>query len=95
MTPRPACAQESQHLRDRLFSTLGGLQMSAYEVLWLHLLANGTLPAVASHSAAPLWCVGWYILSPFWVKVHFYFVHRFLHIKFMYRWVHYLHHRVP
>ena len=114
----PEFPPESQHLRDRLFSTLGGLQMSAYEVLWLHLLANGTLPAVASHSAAPLWCVGWYILSPFWVKVHFYFVHRFreysngcsrhlstrsltqallstVHIKFMYRWVHYLHHRVP
>lgn len=77
----PAFPDESQHNRDRFFSTLGALQISAYEILWLHLCATGRLATVGSHSAAPAWCALWYLISPFWVKTHFYFVHRFLHIK--------------
>jgi lathosterol oxidase len=89
----PSFPDQSQHNRDRFFSTLGALQISGYEVLWLHLCATGRLATVSSHAAAPLWCAMWYVISPFWVKTHFYFVHRFLHVKFVYRWVHYLHHR--
>ena len=51
----PDFPDASQHARDRCFSTLGALQMSGYEILWLHLCGLGTLSTV-THGAAPLWC---------------------------------------
>lgn len=35
----------------------------------------------------------WLLLIPLWRELHFYFAHRFLHIRCIYKYVHSLHHR--
>jgi hypothetical protein len=37
--------------------------------------------------------VFWILLIPLWRDLHFYFAHRFLHIRAVYKYVHSLHHR--
>ena len=40
-----------------------------------------------------IWFIALFIFLPFWDSFHFYIVHRFLHTRPMYKWVHSLHHR--
>jgi len=37
--------------------------------------------------------VFWIVLTPAWRGFHFYFAHRFIHLRFMYKYIHSLHHR--
>lgn len=86
--PAPA-----QHTRDRFWSTMGCLQSSAHECGLMYLWANGYLPSYANFFDYPLWSIGWLLFVMPWHSVHFYFVHRFLHIQPFYRLVHSLHHK--
>jgi sterol desaturase/sphingolipid hydroxylase (fatty acid hydroxylase superfamily) len=81
-------------LRDNIFwSVCSGVPIwTAYEALTLWLQANGFTPTV-SWQIHPGYCVFLVFLTPVWIEVHFYAIHRLLHWKPLYRSAHYLHHR--
>lgn len=79
---------------DNVFHVLasGVTVWTGYEVLVWMAYANGWAPMItfASH---PLWFVVLFPLMPVIQSLHFYWVHRALHIPVVYRNVHHLHHR--
>ena len=80
---------------DNIFWTsVGGLVWSSYEVLFMWACANHWLPNVyVKWSAHPVYGVAWLLAIPFWREFHFYWVHRLIHWKPLYKHVHYLHHK--
>lgn len=77
---------------------LGVVQWSASECLMVRLWAQGRVPYIsdAELRASPwLWLIlaVWILLIPIWRDLHFYFAHRFSHIRAFYKYVHSLHHR--
>ena len=81
-------------IRDNMFWTLvsGVGFWTAYEVLMLWAMANGYAP-VLTWAANPFWFVALFLLVPVWESFYFYWIHRLLHVPFLYRHVHALHHR--
>ena len=84
------------------YTTLGTLQWTVWEVTIVHLFAAGVLPWVPHSELTLTTTTGvWMIfremlmiaLVPLWRSFHFYWSHRLLHIPFIYRHVHSLHHR--
>ncbi len=65
---------------------------TAYEVLYMWSAANRLVPLV-DWAAHPVYCAVWLCLIPFWREFHFYWIHRAIHWKPIYRMVHYLHHK--
>jgi len=81
-------------IRDNMFWTLasGVTVWTGYEVLMFWAMANGYAP-VLSWSANPIWFLLLFWLIPIWESFYFYWIHRLLHVPFLYRHVHALHHR--
>lgn len=81
-------------VRDNMFWTLGsGVAVwTAYEVLLFWAMANGYAP-VLTWAANPIWFVVLFALVPVWESFYFYWIHRLLHVPFLYQHVHSLHHR--
>ena len=81
-------------VRDNMFWTLGSgvFVWTLYEVLMFWALANGWVPMLA-WTANPVWFAAVFLLIPLWESFYFYWTHRFIHIPFLYRHVHSLHHR--
>ncbi len=81
-------------IRDNMFWTLGsGVGFwTAYEVLMFWAMANGYAP-VLTWAANPIWFVVLFLLIPVWESFYFYWIHRLLHVPFLYKHVHALHHR--
>jgi len=79
---------------DNVFWTAGvaGLIWTAFEVVTMWMYANHHLLTLR-WQAHPVWFVVWILAIPFWREFHFYWVHRFIHWKPMYKYVHYLHHK--
>jgi len=79
---------------DNIFWTAGVavLIWTAMEALTLWLYANHRLPYL-SWQEHPVWFVVWLVAIPFWREFHFYGVHRLIHWKPLYKYVHYLHHK--
>ena len=79
---------------DNIFWTCGvaGLVWTAYEVVTLWLYANHRIPWL-EWTRHPVYFVLWFFLIPFWREFHFYWVHRLIHWKPLYRHVHSLHHK--
>jgi sterol desaturase/sphingolipid hydroxylase (fatty acid hydroxylase superfamily) len=79
---------------DNIFWTCGvaGLVWTAYEVVAMWLYANHYVPWLqwARH---PVVFVAWFFVIPLWREFHFYWVHRLIHWKPLYKHVHYLHHK--
>ena len=80
------------------YSCLGTLQWSAWEVIFMHLYATKKLPHMPdaeafSNPANIARTVLWTAAIPLFRGLHFYFAHRFIHIKVIYKYVHSLHHR--
>lgn len=97
--PRPLMVNGRQftlggQLRDNMFWTLGTgvLIWTTYEAVLIWSLANGYAPLV-TWAAHPVWFVAVFFLIPIWESLYFYVIHRVIHIPFLYRHVHYLHHR--
>ena len=65
---------------------------TAYEALYFWSAANHHAPYV-SWTAHPVYCALLLLLIPLWREFHFYWVHRAIHWKPMYKYVHYLHHK--
>ena len=81
-----------------LYTTLGVLQWTGWEALVVRAYASGRLPYLRDDEAFGTLAGGLnLLLSFFWVPLwrswHFYFAHRLLHIRPLYRFVHSLHHR--
>lgn len=97
--PRPLMLKGKQftlggQVRDNMFWTLGSgvFFWSAYEVLMFWSLANGYVPLV-TWGANPIWFVAIFLLIPFWESFYFYWIHRLIHIPFLYKHIHAVHHR--
>ncbi len=70
--------------------------ITAYEVATYWLFANGFLGLFdfgASHALFWGWFALMVVLAPFIHSVHFYLGHRLLHVKWLYKTVHSVHHR--
>jgi sterol desaturase/sphingolipid hydroxylase (fatty acid hydroxylase superfamily) len=65
---------------------------TAYEVFFMWLWANKLLPYV-NWSQHPIYFAFWLCAIPFWREFHFYWIHRLIHWKPLYKTVHYLHHK--
>lgn len=78
---------------DNVFwSMIGIVIWSLFEIgLWWGY-ANNAIPMITLQDN-PVWFVVWMILMPFWRNFHFYWIHRFIHWKPLYKHVHYLHHK--
>ena len=79
---------------DNMFWTLasGVTVWTAYEALLMWGYANGHVPFL-SWGDNPFWFVLLFPLIPIWFSFHFYWGHRFLHWKPLYKIAHSLHHR--
>lgn len=65
---------------------------TAFEVLTLWAFANGIIPYV-EFSEAPVYFIALFFAIPIIHELHFYLVHRLIHIPALYRFVHSVHHR--
>jgi sterol desaturase/sphingolipid hydroxylase (fatty acid hydroxylase superfamily) len=81
-------------LRDNVFWCIasGCTMWTAYEALMMWSYANGLLPYV-DWETNPVYFVVLLLLLMAWHMVHFYFGHRLLHWKPLYRAAHHLHHK--
>ena len=81
-------------LWDNVFWTLvSGVGIwTIYEALLLWAYAQGWL-GIMEFRTNPVWFVAFFPAITIWNDFHFYFVHRLLHWKPLYRAAHYLHHR--
>ena len=81
-------------VHDNMFWSLGSgvLFWTAFQVLTLWAMANGYLPTT-SFADNPVWFLAFFVLMPIWSALHFYWIHRLLHVPFFYRHFHCLHHR--
>ena len=81
-------------VKDNIFWTagVGCLIWTAYEIVFMWLYANQLIPWL-EWAANPVAFVAWFLVSPMWRELHFYWIHRLTHWKPLYRMVHYLHHK--
>ena len=98
--PRPLNASpqrffaRSQLLDNMLWTCTSGVAVwTAYEVGFMWAYANDLVPFYLDPVAHPVWFVLGFVAVPFMAATHFYFIHRFLHWRPVYRRVHALHHR--
>ena len=81
-------------VKDNMFWSIasGATVWSIYEIMLMWAYANGWLPFV-TFRASPVWFIALFVLMPIWNDFHFYWIHRLIHWKPLYRAAHYLHHR--
>jgi len=81
-------------LYDNIFwSSISGVAFwTAYEAFYMWSAANHHVPYV-SWREHPIYCSVILLLVPLWREFHFYWVHRAIHWKPLYKYVHYLHHK--
>jgi len=93
----PAGPDKNFLFRNQLFDNLFWTFCSAvpiwtaYEALTFWMQANHWIPTV-SWQQRPVYCVLLTLFIPLFREVHFYLVHRLLHVPALYRTVHKLHH---
>jgi sterol desaturase/sphingolipid hydroxylase (fatty acid hydroxylase superfamily) len=64
---------------------------TAYEVFGLWSFANGWGPWT-TFAAHPWWLVAFGLVLPVWHELHFYCIHRLIHVPILYKWIHSVHH---
>ena len=84
----------SNQVHDNMFWSLcsGVLQLTIYQVVIMWLMANEYVPTI-NLTTNPILFVAGLVLLPIWSAFHFYWMHRLLHLPFIYKHVHSLHHR--
>ena len=84
----------SDQVKDNMFWSLGSgvMQLSTFQVVTIWMMANGYAPTT-TFSTNPVWFLIALLLLPIFSAFHFYWVHRLLHVPFLYKKVHSLHHR--
>jgi sterol desaturase/sphingolipid hydroxylase (fatty acid hydroxylase superfamily) len=88
----------SEFFHNLWYMNLGILQWTFWEAFFIYAYANGRLPYIKDSDVFTsvgniTWTALLILLVPIWRGFHFYFAHRFIHIRPMYRFVHSLHHR--
>ncbi len=88
----------SRMLHNVWFAFLGCLTFTGWEVAFIHLYATGRLQYIPNAEVfSSVWNAATTILLimlvPLWEEIHFYFSHRFLHVRVLYKYVHCVHHR--
>ena len=81
-------------LYDNIFwSCVSGCTVwTAYEAGYMWAAANHFVPSLDLR-AHPVYAVVWLCAIPFWREFHFYWTHRLIHWRPLYKHVHYLHHK--
>jgi sterol desaturase/sphingolipid hydroxylase (fatty acid hydroxylase superfamily) len=81
-------------VQDNIFWTCGvaGAIWTAIESLTFWLYANHRIPLL-DYGKHPVMFILWLVAIPFWREFHFYWIHRAIHWKPLYKYVHYLHHK--
>ena len=83
----------SQVLDNMFWSLASGVTIwTFYQILLFWSYANNYIPQT-SFNSNPVWFLGLFFLIILFESVHFYVVHRLLHIKFFYKLFHHIHHR--
>ena len=62
-------------------------------VLYFHAVFLDWIPTLDSFSASPLWFMVFFVVIRFWQSIHFYWIHRLMHVPMLFRKVHHVHHR--
>lgn len=78
------------------YSLLAVAQWTAWEVVFMRAYATGRLPYLADPFGSvddALRFAFWTVFIPLFRGCHFYFAHRLIHVKPLYKFVHSLHHR--
>ncbi|KAH8053633.1 C-4 methylsterol oxidase [Aureococcus anophagefferens] len=84
----------SRMLHNVWYSVLAVVQWTAWECVYMRGAARGTLPTHAlDSSGAYVRLALWIVAIPLYRGAHFYFAHRLIHVKPLYKFVHSLHHR--
>ena len=80
---------------DNMFWTLAsGVPIwTAWMILYFWIAANGWVPTLDTIGASPVWFVLMFFVIRFWQSFHFYWIHRLIHIPWLFKNVHHLHHR--
>lgn len=80
---------------DNVFWTLAsGVPIwSGWMVLYFYVAANNWIPSLQTFSSSPIWFVLLFFIIRFWQSLHFYCIHRLIHYPWIYKNIHYLHHR--
>lgn len=81
-------------LVDNVFWSLaGGVTVwTAYLVLTLWMMSNGWIPYLDMH-AHPIYFAVVGLCTPLFRDLHFYCIHRLIHIEPLYKWFHSIHHK--
>ncbi len=83
---------KSQNIDNIIRTFVSGVPIwTAYEVLGLWCYANGygLWGTFADH---PIWFVVFAFVLPLYHEIHFYFVHRLIHVPILYKFIHSVHH---
>lgn len=85
-------------LHNIFYTTLGAVQWGLTETAFMFGYSSGYLQAYPASASAGSWSfameiVLWILLVPVIRDVHFYFCHRFLHVRVLYKYIHAVHHR--
>ncbi|MFY0597891.1 MAG: sterol desaturase family protein [Cognatishimia sp.] len=80
---------------DNVFWALasGTVSLTLWTLLYFYLAANGWIPTLDSFSASPVWFILFFFVIRFWQSFHFYWIHRLIHMPWLFKKVHHLHHR--
>ena len=84
----------NDQVRDNVFWSVvsAGTIWTGFEIVMLWAYANGIIPYLDPRQQ-PAAFVVMLCLVQLWREFHFYWAHRFLHVKFMYKIAHYVHHK--
>jgi len=104
--PQDQYAKGTDNLqREMLFTTLGFIQSSFYQVVMMHAWAKGWVPYYTNFWDYPIYSLGSLLFVTYWREFHFYWVHRVMHPwgwslpivgdlgDLLYKNVHKLHHK--
>ena len=83
---------KSQNIDNAIRTFATGVPIwTAYEVFGLWCYANGWGPWT-TFAAHPVWLVFFGVLIPLIHELHFYCIHRLIHVPILYKWIHSVHH---
>ena len=83
-------------IHNMFYSLLGCLQWALWECIFIHCYASGKIPyshVSLESTTGILKLLAWCFAVPLYRDIHFYFAHRFLHFRMLYKYVHSVHHR--
>jgi sterol desaturase/sphingolipid hydroxylase (fatty acid hydroxylase superfamily) len=83
---------KNQNIDNVLRTFLWGIPMwTAVEVILLHFFANGYVPWM-EWASNPYYLAFLLLMAPVIHEVHFFFIHRLIHVPILYKWIHSVHH---